>query len=178
MSKAPNSEQEATRRAPGGPGLAPFDGISRERSLETRRQRQADVQARFLEAVRRGLSIGKAADMAGVTRSMPDRWARDDPEFKARFTAAREDGLDACEDRLLKAAVAGEWKADLEILRAKRREIWGRYIEGDVRTVVSGSTSVAVSGSVEVSLSVTPSAWLEEVLGSGNEGEGPVALPE
>ncbi len=95
-------------------------------------------KAAFLDAIRKGLSVGTAAKAAGVRRRTPYTWRENDPEFAEAWAEAREDGLDLIEDQVRKH-VGDDWRAGVRILESMRPERWRRAVDANVTANVSAT---------------------------------------
>ncbi len=74
----------------------------------TKRSRRTDRRARtFLDALRRGSSVGAACAAAGIARQTAYAWRLADAAFKAAWDDAYEDGTDVLEDEALRRALEG-----------------------------------------------------------------------
>ena len=114
-------------RARGGAGKA--EHLEAENVVHIRHSTRANedrdrAKQRILKGLGAGRSVTQAAAAAGVSRRVISLWRKADPAFDAACRDVREDGLDACEDRVLKAGEL-DWRATLAYLRAHRPERWG-----------------------------------------------------
>jgi hypothetical protein len=78
---------------------------------------------RFLDALRRGLSVTGAANEAGMSRARAYNIAAGDPEFKAAWEDAEEQGVDMLADEVVRRATTGDRPSDILLmfaLKAKR----------------------------------------------------------
>ena len=82
-----------------------------------------DWTPKFLEILRQGWSLAKAAKAAGVTRFAVIHRRKADSEFAAAYDEALEDGTDHVEDLAFERGIAGGSDRMLElILKARRPE--------------------------------------------------------
>lgn len=75
--------------------------------MANRTKRTEKATERFLEALRTGASVSKAAAAAGVGRSTAYEWREADPAFSAAWDAAFEEWTDALEDEAVRRAHEG-----------------------------------------------------------------------
>jgi hypothetical protein len=74
----------------------------------------------FLAGLRKGLSIQGAAEGAGVDRSTPYEWRKEDEAFATAWDDAIEAGTDVLEDALLRRALTISDTAAIFLLKARR----------------------------------------------------------
>ena len=67
----------------------------------------------YVEALRKGLRRGKAADSVGISRQQVRAYAKDFPEFQDQIDQAEIDACDDVEDALRTAAINGNVTACL-----------------------------------------------------------------
>src|SRR4051794_16810457 len=85
--------------------------------------RTPEKTERFLEALRAGRSVAAACRAATYTRSVAYVWRRDDPDFKAAWDEAVEEGTDALEDIAFDRAATGQSDTlTIFLLKARRPE--------------------------------------------------------
>lgn len=77
-------------------------------------------KARFLEALRRGMSVTAAAQAIGVGRRTVYDWREADPDFASAWDEAVEDGTDLLEDEAWRRAFAGSDTLLIFLLKARR----------------------------------------------------------
>ena len=63
---------------------------------------------RFLSAIARGASVTDAAHVAGIDRTLPYVWARENPNFKRDWDEIRATRLQALTDTAFDLAMAGD----------------------------------------------------------------------
>ena len=100
----------------------------------------------FLCALRRVPSVTKAAEAAGVAYTTVMDRQRLNAEFKRRYEAARQQGIDRIEQRALEAALEAD-DPDLThqrwMLSRLKRDVYGREDRLQVDVSVSGKESLA-----------------------------------
>jgi hypothetical protein len=126
-----------------GFGQLPQDTIAQEpaRSVgldRTERTITKTVAGRFLDGLRACGSIRQACRQTGVTRSTVYEWRNGDPQFRARWDEALEQGLDALEDEGMRRAFAGSDRLLMYMLSNRRPEVYSPYrarakIDGTVK---------------------------------------------
>jgi hypothetical protein len=82
---------------------------------------------RFLDALRACGSVRQACRQTGVTRSTVYEWRNGDPEFRAQWDEALEQGLDALEDEGMRRAFAGSDRLLMYMLSNRRPEVYSPY---------------------------------------------------
>ena len=86
-------------------------------------------KAAFLDALKWGASVARAAAAAGVCREQPYAWRRADPAFASAWRTALEAGTDALEDLALEFAGKGSERLLIFLLKARRPEVYReRYL--------------------------------------------------
>jgi hypothetical protein len=70
-------------------------------------KRTPEVEERFLNGLRKGWSPAKAAAAVNVARDTVLDWRQNDPDFKARWDSAIEEGTDLLEDEARRRAAEG-----------------------------------------------------------------------
>jgi hypothetical protein len=88
----------------------------------------AEKEEAILEALREHPSLPRAARKTRISRTTLNRWRNEMPEFEAKVQAAREEGIDAVEDRLMTDAIDGNTTAQIFILKSWRRAKYGDKI--------------------------------------------------
>jgi hypothetical protein len=68
---------------------------------------QQPIKDRFLEELRAGMSPGKSARTAGISRSQAYEWRGEDPAFNRAWIEAVAEGIDKLEDEAFRRAVDG-----------------------------------------------------------------------
>lgn len=119
-----------------------------------------EVQAKFLQGLKLGLTYRLAASFAGVGESTVHRWiARGDTEIDGPYRAFREsikeaEGVHAAQimARIIKAADNGNWQASAWILERRYPDDFGRRVRQDVNH--SGSVETTGSDVVRVAKKV------------------------
>jgi hypothetical protein len=99
---------------------APSVGLDR-----TERTTTKPAAERFLDGLRACGSIRQACRQTGVTRSTVYEWRNADPEFRARWDEALEQGLDALEDEGMRRAFAGSDRLLMYMLSNRRKSVYG-----------------------------------------------------
>lgn len=101
-------------------------------------KRTPEKDAVILQALREKPTYASAARRARVSRQQLYVWRRDDPDFDAACIAARNEGLDALEDKLIERGMKNDTTAAIFMLKSLRRETYGDKIQhsGEVSTVV------------------------------------------
>ena len=79
-------------------------------------------ERRFLNALRSGLTVTRACIEAEVAFSTVHSWRTHDPEFKARWDEAMEQGTCRLEDVAVDRAIAGSDKLLMFLLKGRRPE--------------------------------------------------------
>jgi hypothetical protein len=69
--------------------------------------KQQPIKDRFVEELRTGMSPGKAARTAGISRAEAYRWRNEDPAFDRAWVEAVAEGIDKLEDEAFRRAVDG-----------------------------------------------------------------------
>jgi len=69
--------------------------------------KQQPIKDRFVEELRTGMSPGKAARTAGISRAGAYRWRNEDPAFDRAWVEAVAEGIDKLEDEAFRRAVDG-----------------------------------------------------------------------
>lgn len=100
----------------------------------------ARKRKRFLELVRDGQSIKKAAAAANIPRNTVYRWRQEDPDFAHEWDEAWEQGADHLEDIALSRAEDGSELMTIFLLKGRRP---GRYRD-NVKHEVDARISVTV----------------------------------
>jgi hypothetical protein len=72
-----------------------------------RTKRTPEREERLLQVLATGASVYKAALAAGIGRTTAYEWRENDPDFRARWDEAVENGIDLMEDEALRRAVNG-----------------------------------------------------------------------
>ena len=67
--------------------------------------KQQPIKDRFVEALRAGVSPGKAARAAGISRARAYDWRDEDPAFDRAWVEAVAEGIDKLEDEAFRRAV-------------------------------------------------------------------------
>jgi hypothetical protein len=79
----------------------------------------------ILDALREWPTFTNAARKAKVSRNTLNEWRRDDPDFDKACLAARDEGFDAVEDKLIDRTRKGDTTAMIFLLKGRRRPIYG-----------------------------------------------------
>jgi uncharacterized linocin/CFP29 family protein len=92
----------------------------------------------ILDALREKPTYASAARKARISRRTLYEWRKEDPEFDAACIAARNEGLDALEDKLIERGMKNDTTAAIFMLKSLRRETYGDKVQhsGEVGTVV------------------------------------------
>jgi hypothetical protein len=117
-----------------------------DRTKRTQRngRRTPKAEAKFLDALRAGKSVGAAARAATIGRRTAYDWRDRDPAFAARWDEAFDEGTDRLEDLALKGAEQGSERLLLALLKARRPDRYQRmHVEH------SGSLEVMLSHAAE-----------------------------
>ena len=69
--------------------------------------KQQPIKDRIVEALRAGMSPGKAARTAGISRDQAYNWRNEDPAFDRAWVEAVAEGIDKLEDEAFRRAVDG-----------------------------------------------------------------------
>jgi hypothetical protein len=89
-------------------------------------------ERRFLNALRSGLTVTRACIEAEVAFSTVHSWRTHDPEFKAKWDEAMEQGADRLEDVARDRAVAGSDRLLIFLLKGRRPEKYRRPPEAKI----------------------------------------------
>ena len=103
-----------------------------------------DRKAAFLKALAVTGRIGQAAKAAGVDRGQHYDWIKADPDYHARFLAARERAGDALEDEAVERAMQGVYEPNIfqgrflypqeeYVVKPEVRDAKGRVVEREER---------------------------------------------
>lgn len=65
------------------------------------------VRTKFLNSLRKGASVSKSCEAAGITPRTAHDWRKKDPEFQLQWTEAMNEGIDLLEDTAFGRAVNG-----------------------------------------------------------------------
>ena len=79
----------------------------------------------ILEALREKPTYSSAARKARINRRTLNRWRNADPDFNQACIDARNEGLDALEDKLIERGMKNDTTAGIFMLKSLRREIYG-----------------------------------------------------
>lgn len=113
--------------------------------MANRTIRTPEKEQAILNALELHPSKTRACRTARVGRVTFYEWCKDDPDFAAKVETAREHGIDAIEDALMKDAVEGNnTTAAIFLLKSFRRERYGDRQHVDLNT--SGSLSLDFAG--------------------------------
>lgn len=95
-----------------------------------------EKEAIILDALRERPTYTHAARRARIHRRTMYVWRHEHPDFDARVQAARNEGFDAVEDRLIDRGLKDDTTALIFLLKGWRRERYGEKIAVslDVRT--------------------------------------------
>jgi hypothetical protein len=93
-------------------------------------------ERRFLNALRSGLTVTRACIEAEVAFSTVHSWRTHDPEFKAKWDEAMEQGTDRLEDVARDRAVAGSDRLLIFLLKGRRPEKYRRPPEANMNQAV------------------------------------------
>jgi hypothetical protein len=95
--------------------------------------RTPERQAAFIRLLRKGNSVGAAAQAIGCARLTMYGWRADDPEFRRQWDEALEFQTEEIESVVYKKALAGDLLACFGWLRAHKPELYHRrmIIAGD-----------------------------------------------
>src|SRR5262249_4897130 len=104
------------------PGIMPHSG----KNYNRKKGNDLPYERRFLNALRRGLSVTRACIKAEVAFSTVHSWRSHDPEFKAKWDEAMEAGTDFLEDVATERAIAGSDRLLMFILSGRRPEKYRR----------------------------------------------------
>ena len=89
-------------------------------------------ERRFLNALRSGLTVTRACIEAEVAFSTVHSWRTHDPEFKAKWDEAMEQGTCRLEDAAVDRAVAGSDRLLIFLLKGRRPEKYRRAPEVNI----------------------------------------------
>lgn len=111
-----------------------------------------DERTRFLDGLRKGMSVAAAASVAGISRRGAYRLAEVDPAFKAAWDDAYDEGTDRIEDEVVKLGVKnGNVVALIFMLKARRPD---KYRE-NAQVNVQGNAVIAFASAMK-SLELSP----------------------
>lgn len=79
----------------------------------------------ILGALREKPTYASAARKARISRTTLTVWRKQDPDFAAAVEAAREEGFDAVEDRLVDRGMRNDTTAAIFLLKGWRRSRYG-----------------------------------------------------